>query len=289
MSTITLDAASKLQPEPQSEQQRPRRVLIVYAHPEPTSLNGSLKDSMRAHLLASGHEVQVTDLYAQGWKASVDAGDFPGHDPRERLGVVNSSKRGYASNALTEDVLREQEKLRWADALILQFPLWWFTMPAILKGWIDRVYAYGFAYGVGEHSDTRWGDRYGEGRFAGKRAMLSVTAGGWAEHYGPRGINGCIDDLLFPINHGVLYYPGFDVLPPFVVYRSDRIDGEGYAAAETELRKRMDALWTQAPIPYRKQNAGDYEVPSMTLKAGLESPGARGFGLHLADRSVAAG
>lgn len=90
---------------------------------------------------------------------------------------------------------------------------------ASLKGWIDRVYAYGFAYGVGEHSDHRWGDRYGEGTLSGKRAMLIVTAGGWEQHYSPRGINGPIDDLLFPINHGILHYPGYDVLPPFVTYR----------------------------------------------------------------------
>lgn len=60
------------------------------------------------------------------------------------------------------------------------------------------------------------GDRYGKVRLAGKRAMLIVTAGGREEHYGPRGINGPIDDLLFPINHGVLFYPGYDMLPPFV-------------------------------------------------------------------------
>lgn len=77
------------------------------------------------------------------------------------------------------DIAGEQEKLLWADTVIFQFPLWWFSLPAIMKGWIDRVYAYGFAYGVGEHSDTHWGDRYGEGTFAGKRAMLVVTAGGW--------------------------------------------------------------------------------------------------------------
>lgn len=69
---------------------------------------------------------------------------------------------------------------------------------AILKGWLDRVFAFGFAYGVGEHSDKRWGDRYGEGTLVGKRAMLIVTAGGWEEHYAARGVNGPIDDLLFP-------------------------------------------------------------------------------------------
>jgi NAD(P)H dehydrogenase (quinone) len=97
-------------------------------------------------------------------------------------------------------------------------------MPAIMKGWVERVYACGFAYGVGEHSDAHWVDRYGEGTLAGKRAMLIVTAGGWESHYGPRGINGPIDDILFPIQHGTLYYPGFDVVPPFITYRTDRTD-----------------------------------------------------------------
>jgi NAD(P)H dehydrogenase (quinone) len=68
----------------------------------------------------------------------------------------------------------------WTDALILQFPMWWFSMPAILKGWVDRVYACGFSYGVGEHSRQKCGECYGEGTFKGKRAMLVVTVGGWA-------------------------------------------------------------------------------------------------------------
>jgi NAD(P)H dehydrogenase (quinone) len=177
-------------------------------------------------------------------------------------------------------VAREQEKLLWADAVILQFPLWWYSMPAILKGWVDRVYAYGFAYGVGEHSDMRWGDRYGEGTLAGKRAMLIVTAGGWDEHYSARGVNGPIDDLLFPINHGILYYPGYDVLPPFVACRVDRLDTAGFEPVAERLRERMRTLATTPPIPYRRQNGGDYLIPSMTLKPGLENPGATGFALH---------
>jgi NAD(P)H dehydrogenase (quinone) len=165
--------------------------------------------------------------------------------------------------------------------LILQFPLWWYSMPAILKGWVDRVYAYGFAYGVGEHSDTHWGDRFGEGTLAGKRAMLIVTTGGWEEHYAARGVNGPIDDLLFPINHGILYYPGYDVLPPFVAYRVDRLDARGFAAVGERLRARMRTLATAAPIPYRRQNGGDYLIPSLQLRPGLNDPDATGFALHL--------
>src|SRR3954467_5324539 len=245
------------------------KVLLVFAHPEARSLNGALRDVAVAELKAQGHTVKISDLYADGWKSEIDRADFPLLAPEARLKVAAASHDGFETKALTPDVLVEQEKLLWADMLILQFPLWWFTMPAILKGWVDRVFSYGFAYGVGEHSDKRWGDRYGEGRLAGKRAMLIVTAGGWQEHYSARGINGPIDDLLFPINHGILYYPGYDVLPPFVVYRVDRFGEADFEPVAERLRERMRTLETTRPIPYRKQNGGDYHIPTMQLRPGL--------------------
>lgn len=254
-------------------------VLIVYAHPEPRSLNGSLKDFAVRHLQAAGHEVQVSDLYAMNWKATLDASDSLDRDPEARFDPSQDSRRAYASGRQSVDIAAEQEKLRWADTVILQFPLWWFTMPAILKGWFERVYAYGFAYGVGEHSDARWGDRYGEGNLAGKRAMLVVTTGGWQSHYSERGINGPIDDLLFPIHHGVLHYPGFDVLPPYLVYRTSRVDPQRYAQIERELGERLDRLQTTVPIPFRRQNGGDYEIPALTLREEID-PNATGFAAH---------
>ena len=264
------------------------KVLVVFAHPEPRSLNGALRDVAIAALTAGGHEVRVSDLYAEGWKSEVDRADFPALAPDARLKVAAASGEAFAADALTADVKAEQEKLLWANAVILQFPLWWFSMPAILKGWVDRVYAYGFAYGVGEHSDTRWGDRYGEGRMAGKRAMLLVTTGGWEQHYSARGINGPIDDLLFPINHGILFYPGFDVLPPFVTYKVDRLDAASFEIEAVRLRERMRTLATCAPIPYRRQNGGDYTVPEMQLRPELGGRETRGFALHRADESTAA-
>nr|WP_300314579.1 NAD(P)H-dependent oxidoreductase [Halomonas sp.] len=257
------------------------KVLLVFAHPEPASLNGALRDVAIDELVSQGHEVRVSDLYADGWKSEIDRADFPELDPAKPLQPSKASGEAFASGALTDDVKAEQEKLLWADVLILQFPLWWFTMPAILKGWVDRVYSYGFAYGVGEHSDTRWGDRYGEGSLAGKRAMLIVTAGGWEEHYSERGINGPIDDLLFPIHHGILFYPGYDVLPPFVAYNVHRLDDAGIERLEERLRERMRDLGSTPPIPYRKQNDGDYLIPSMRLRPELGKPEANGFALHL--------
>lgn len=107
-----------------------------------------------------------------------------------------------------------------------------------------------------------------------------VTAGGWASHYGPRGINGPIDDILFPIQHGILYYPGFDVLPPHVIYRTSRIDEAGFSNVRDALGQRLDDLWTTAPVPFRRQNAGDYIIPELTLRRDL-APGQSGFGVHV--------
>ena len=110
--------------------------------------------------------------------------------------------------------------------------------------------------------------------------MLVVTTGGWESHYSPRGINGPIDDLLFPIQHGVLYYPGFDVLPPFVVHRTSRMDEQKYAEVRNALGERLDNLWNTAPIPFRAQNGGDYRIPELTLKDDI-APGREGFGVHV--------
>jgi NAD(P)H dehydrogenase (quinone) len=145
--------------------------------------------------------------------------------------------------------------------------MWWFGMPAILKGWVDRVFAYGFAYGVGAHGGERWGDRYGEGTLSGRRAMLSVTIGGRAPHYGERGVNGRLDDLLWPIQHGMLFYPGMRVLPPFVVYQSDRLTDAEWPAVAEAYRQRIAQLFSDEPIPYRTQNGGHYDGQQI-LKPG---------------------
>ena len=256
------------------------KTLILYAHPEPKSLNGALKDLAVSTLEAAGHEVRVSDLHAMNWKAVVDAADY-GPDASSPLNVALDSGRAFDAGTLTPDVLAEQEKLLWADTIIFQFPLWWYTMPAILKGWVDRVFTYHFAYGVGEHSATRYGERFGEGTLAGRRAMLSVTTGGPESHYSARGINGPIDDLLFPIQHGILYYPGIEVLPPFVLYGTDRLTPDDFPDVAKAWEQRLLTLESTEPIAFRRQNFGDYEIPALRLRPGLEPKGSKGFELHV--------
>lgn len=256
------------------------KVFIVFAHPEPQSLNGSLLKVAVEELEAQGHQVKVSDLYAMKWKSQVDHEDFPQHPADGHLRVTKASAVATSSGTLTDDVKEEQEKLKWADFVILQYPLWCYSMPAILKGWIDRVFSLGFAYGAGEHSAKHWGDRYGEGTLLGKRAMLVVTIGGWEEHYSARGINGPLEHVLFPVTHGVLYYTGLEVLPSFAMYQSDRAGDEAFQEAASELGQRMRTLFTAKPIAFRRQNGGEYEIPTLTLKPGLEDPDTAGFSLH---------
>ncbi|ARQ67881.1 NAD(P)H-dependent oxidoreductase [Streptomyces marincola] len=251
-----------------------RNVLIVTAHPEPRSLNASLAGFAAAELRAAGHEVRVSDLYAMKWKAGVDADDFSGHDPAERLDVVAASGRATREGRLAADIAAEQEKLLWADAVILQFPLWWFSVPAVLKGWIDRVFTHGFGYGDKDMP------RYGDGTLAGRRAMLSVTVGAREDAFSDRGIHGALNDVLFPLQHGLLYYTGMEVLQPFAVWHAIGLGDEEYRAARQAYRERLRTLFTAPPIPFRPLRGGDY-TRSLRLRPGREEPGTGGFALHL--------
>jgi len=258
-----------------------RTILIVYAQPEPTSLTRHLVNVGVETLERQGHEVLLSDLYEMNWKASFDKHDFPSRADPKRLGFIPESEHAYLNGLQTEDVEAEQKKILAADAVILQFPLWWFGMPAILKGWIDRVYAYGFAYGY-KAAGNKF--RYGDGALKGKRAMLSVMCGGPEQDYAPRGINAPLDQLLFPITHGMLFYPGMDVLPTFAVYGTGRITPEGVAAVEAAWRLRLEGLFEDAPIPFRRQNGGDF--PDSHVMAGHVAVGQTGLLAHIADTST---
>jgi NAD(P)H dehydrogenase (quinone) len=152
-----------------------RRVLIVHAHHEPSSFNAAMTREAVAALEEAGHEVIVSDLYAMGFNPVSDRRNFV--TTVDQLRLHQQAEEAYASahSGFAPDLQAEMDKLAWCDALIFQFPTWWLGLPAILKGWVDRVFAVGRAYGGG-----RWFDR---GFFAGKLAMCSVTVGGRPELY----------------------------------------------------------------------------------------------------------
>lgn len=234
------------------------RYLIVYAHPEPRSLNGALKDAAVTALTKAGHEVVVSDLYAMSFKAVADVGDFPKRNAEARLVYHRESGEAYAAGRLSSDVATEIERLEWADIVVLQFPLWWWGPPAILKGWFDRVLVSGFAIGVPKPGTRQW-LRYGEGLLAGRRGLLAVTTGGREAQFGRRGINGPIEDLLFPLTHGVFHYIGMEALAPFVTFRTSRASTEDFTDITSRYIDRLLTAGQEKPLRYRLENGGDYD------------------------------
>ncbi|XP_072008588.1 ribosyldihydronicotinamide dehydrogenase [quinone] isoform X2 [Engystomops pustulosus] len=124
-----------------------KNVLIVYAHQEPKSMNGSLKNIAVDVLSKMGCSVTVSDLYAMNFNAVTTRNDIAGDlcNPQHFSYGVETME-AYKKGCLCEDILKEQEKITEADLVIFQFPLYWFSFPAIMKGWIDRCFVQGFAF-----------------------------------------------------------------------------------------------------------------------------------------------
>jgi NAD(P)H dehydrogenase (quinone) len=197
-------------------------VLIVYAHPEPTSFSAAMKDAAVAALTAAGHRIEVSDLYGERFNPVAGRHDFIAAADATRFHYQSEQLHASRTNGFAADLLREQERLMRADLLVFVFPLWWGGVPAIVKGWFDRVCAYGVAYADGK--------RFADGYFVGRRALLGVTTGGTLERFSDGGSYGPIADVLYPVRRCMLEYLGLEVMEPFVAYAAPRVDP--YARAE---------------------------------------------------------
>lgn len=109
------------------------KVLVVLAHPRRDSLTGAIADAVVAGLEDSGHEAEIADLYGEGFDPRLREADEPDWENTDKI--------------YSQDVLAEMVRVARNDAIILVFPIWWWSMPAMLKGWIDRVWNKDWAYG----------------------------------------------------------------------------------------------------------------------------------------------
>ena len=106
------------------------RLLAVLAHPERASFTAAVLDRFVDGARAAGHEVEVLDLYRSGFDPLLRGADHAQFDGGE----------------MPADVRAEQARVDRADGLVLVFPVWWWSFPAVLKGWFDRVFSQGWAY-----------------------------------------------------------------------------------------------------------------------------------------------
>jgi NAD(P)H dehydrogenase (quinone) len=185
---------------------------FVLAHPEPQSFNTHLVRSGTAALEAEGWTVSVSDLYAMGFDPCERPDHYADRASTARFDAQVEQRHASETGSLPKAVADELALMERADLLVLQYPMWWHLPPAMLKGWFDRVLAYGAVYTSRKRFET--------GRFAGKRAMLSVTVGTSRATYEHDGRSGDIDLLLWPVNF-TLAYVGYTVLAPFVAYGAE--------------------------------------------------------------------
>jgi NAD(P)H dehydrogenase (quinone) len=216
------------------------KIFIVYAHAEPQSFNGALFRTAQETLRAAGHAVVVSDLYAMKFDPVSDRRNFTTVKDakyfKQQIEEMNASEvSGFAP-----DVEAELRKMEDCDLMIWQFPLWWFGLPGILKGWVDRVFVMGRTYG---------GDRFYEnGVFKNKRAMLSITTGGTEDGYVKGGWNGDLNAVLRPIHRGMLRFIGWQVLAPNIVYAPVRVSDEERQTALKNWSARLQGIEKEQPI-----------------------------------------
>jgi NAD(P)H dehydrogenase (quinone) len=182
---------------------------FVLAHPEPKSFNAHLARSGADALEAKGWTTSLSDLYAMGFDPNEHAAHFSPPLNADRFDAQAEQRHASERGTLPAVVTEELARLDRADLLVLQYPMWWHLPPAMLKGWFDRVFAYGEGYTSAK--------RFEDGRFRGKRAMLSLTVGTSPETYAHDGRSGDIALMLWPVNFS-LAYVGYTVLEPFVAY-----------------------------------------------------------------------
>jgi NAD(P)H dehydrogenase (quinone) len=218
------------------------KIFIVHAHPEPQSFCSAMKDTAVETFQKLGHEVQVSDLHQMKWNPVASGDDFEVRSQPDYLVYALEQRESYKSGQLSPDIQAEIEKLKWCDLLIFNFPMYWFSVPAILKGWIDRVFVSGFCYG---------GKRfYDQGGLKGKKGLLAFTLGGREHMFGQDKIHGDMQTMLRPILRGSMAYVGLSVLPPFIGWHVPYISDEDRHTLLEEYRSYLTNLDQLDPLTF---------------------------------------
>lgn len=158
--------------------------LIIYSHFNPESFNHALVEVL-TETLSKSHHVKIRDLYALSFNPVLTKQDMDGLE------------RG----APPSDIQTEQELVRWADTLFFVFPIWWSSMPAIMKGYIDRIFSFGFAYMADEKG--------AQGLLQGKKVYLVNTTGADEDTNNRYGVFQSMQNL---VDVGIFQFCGMEVV-----------------------------------------------------------------------------
>lgn len=219
-----------------------RRALIVHAHSQRDSFVAAMKDAIADELAGQGFAVDISDLYAKGFNPVASERDFGERENADRLIYPLEQRYGYKTGTIAPDILEEIELLLRADLVVLTFPLYWFSVPAIMKGWFDRVLLSGLCYG---------GKRiYANGGMAGKRAFAAFSMGARSDMVGPNGIHGELAmGMMRHLFQGTLGYVGMKVHEPFVAHYVPYVGKEAMVDMLDDLRSVTANLQDRPILP----------------------------------------
>ncbi|MGK7911771.1 MAG: muconolactone Delta-isomerase family protein [Synechococcus sp.] len=220
-------------------------ILIVHAHHELQSFSSALCRQAQSSLEAAGHTVILSDLYAMGFDPVSDRRNYTSTQNADYLKQQREEMHATEVNGFAADIETEMKKIEQCDAVIFNFPLWWFGMPAILKGWCDRVLAMGRIYGGPKLYETGLGQ-------SAKRGLAIVTTGGGAVAYDGWGLNPSMNDILLPIQHGIFWFNGFLPLEPFVAWAVARASDEQRTDYLNQLDRKLKSLFAEEPVQLPK-------------------------------------
>jgi NAD(P)H dehydrogenase (quinone) len=192
------------------------KALIVYCHPNPASFNHALLEMAQQSLEEKGYEVRCRDLYALDFQPCLGATDF----------------EAFQSGGIPEDIRAEQAEINWADRLIFIYPVWWTGLPARMKGYIDRVFSYGFAYD--------YQDGMPVGRLDGKDALIVNTTGSPSDLYEQKGMHDAIKNTS---DAGIFEFSGLDVLDHLFFGAVPHVDNEVRKEYLDQLSISIDKLF----------------------------------------------
>lgn len=210
--------------------------LVVLSHPEPTSFAAAL-----AHTAADALDAELLDLYTEGFDPRLTASDFTDREDATRLRPMEEQLHAVRTGSFAPDIARHVELLRSTDLLVMVQPFWWFSLPAIAKGWVDRVFVNGLAY---EYPGSEpW-----TGPLDHVRALAVFTSSYEREEFEPGGRVGSVESVLYPLLWGTFAYCGMRVLEPFVAYAADSVDDETRAGYLEALRARLDRVQSETPL-----------------------------------------
>ncbi|MEX1059304.1 MAG: NAD(P)H-dependent oxidoreductase [Candidatus Saccharimonadales bacterium] len=210
-------------------------ILIVYAHHEPGSFTAAMKNLAIEILSRQGHGVAVSDLYGEGFNPVAQKWDFVTTSGGHFNYMMEQKHAANLDLAFSPDILGEIQKVKAADIILFATPLWWSGVPAILKGWFDRVLAMGVAWDSGRF--------YEKGLLRGKQAMLIVSAGHPDQYYTGTGKHRATPvQVLHGINHETLAFCGMDLQEPFVALNVLGLNDTDRLKLLQELQFRLEHL-----------------------------------------------